>query len=883
MKKLTFLIFIYFLFIGICHATDAQNLVQKYSAKNADENFGQTINQIIETAKFFDEKYPAEKVNEDMTDDIKTFFPEMKPQQVIDFQHNVREWLSFYRYIKGIYNEYKEKMLTPDEPPLIVSDNQYYNPSNETEYIANPDNSVVIFTDIKTIVPYSGNRKDVESAEAKMIRDDNSAEHKGDFDELKYIVSRTKLSELPFYDVLYHSPLTGRKGIGSWQTKNDVRTRIITSQTGTRDSEKIMGVINVLLPKNKFIIANDGRHHKPMVSFEKSENLRNWNISYPIPIRLNDDNGTDWTAYVQELAIPVSLYVDNPDKPLVLRSDITLDICDADLYCYTEKFDPHLTLESEYTRKSAVSSFVEQQHYSAPSETSKKLIINSVKIHNLPHIGDFLEVKLSAKNKISSFNIFIDNPDGIAFRAPNILIDGRNIIARFMPVDSNTQLKDKTFEISANLNNRFFTRSAVFPNTDNINDNNKYPSFIGILFLAFLNGLLLYLSPFVFLVLAIKILSFGKYGARRQQNIRANCLYTVSGIFVGTLILGFYFIILKHLGITAVWGTQLNNISFVLTMLYVLVLMLWQINSSESTTFSNQKSNEKIKYFQTGLLLVLMVSITNLPFLSYPLTFASTGNAFEIITIFIFTFLGLSAPYIIINAFPQLIIFIPAPGTWLKTFKKLVNFIFCIAFILLAFIIVAQTSTAYVTRLLLYAILIFSFLWINSINRKLPYSEIDISKRDKARRIITVILVGLATVIYLISLLDGIRASSRHQQTTDFSYSSFSNDEIQKQIEQGNTVLISVGTQWCLSCRYNDFKLSSNTFGEIFNNHNIKLIKADLDETTSKLMKKYHRYELPFNILYSPLIPDGFILPKIMNENEIKELISNFTLNQPNS
>ena len=47
MKKLTFFIFFYFLFIGICHATDAQDIIRAYSVENADDNFGYTINQML--------------------------------------------------------------------------------------------------------------------------------------------------------------------------------------------------------------------------------------------------------------------------------------------------------------------------------------------------------------------------------------------------------------------------------------------------------------------------------------------------------------------------------------------------------------------------------------------------------------------------------------------------------------------------------------------------------------------------------------------------------------------------------------------------------------------------------------------------------------------
>jgi hypothetical protein len=48
-------------------------------------------------------------------------------------------------------------------------------------------------------------------------------------------------------------------------------------------------------------------------------------------------------------------------------------------------------------------------------------------------------------------------------------------------------------------------------------------------------------------------------------------------------------------------------------------------------------------------------------------------------------------------------------------------------------------------------------------------------------------------------------------------------------------------------------------------------------------MKKYHRSNLPFNILFTPLAPDGVILPDISDEYKVKNLISNFAFNQPES
>jgi len=77
--------------------------------------------------------------------------------------------------------------------------------------------------------------------------------------------------------------------------------------------------------------------------------------------------------------------------------------------------------------------------------------------------------------------------------------------------------------------------------------------------------------------------------------------------------------------------------------------------------------------------------------------------------------------------------------------------------------------------------------------------------------------------------------------------------------------------------------LSSKTLTELFDKYNVRLINTGLNKDIQDLMKKYHRTGLPFNIIYSPLAPDGFVLPQIINEDEIKNLISNFTLNPPES
>ena len=39
--------------------------------------FEQRVENLIEISKYFDEKYPSDKIDEDMSDDVSQFFPEL--------------------------------------------------------------------------------------------------------------------------------------------------------------------------------------------------------------------------------------------------------------------------------------------------------------------------------------------------------------------------------------------------------------------------------------------------------------------------------------------------------------------------------------------------------------------------------------------------------------------------------------------------------------------------------------------------------------------------------------------------------------------------------------------------------------------------------------
>ncbi|MBP3546857.1 MAG: thioredoxin family protein [Alphaproteobacteria bacterium] len=852
------------------------------------------LNNLLKTAEFFDKQYPKEKINEDMRDDIKNAFPGISEQGAYDLQMYIRNGLGAYRYFKNLYEKYKESLLTPEEPAIIVDDDQIADFRQAPDYIDSGEEAVII-SDIKTIVPYTLSNRDRKAVEAKILRDSYSFNKKGEFDELIHIASRIKLVELPFYDILYPSPLTGKKGIGEWQKTKNAYVRIITEQTGIKDAKSIRGLVHFSLPDNRMIIGIDGLHNRPKINFEKSENLKNWQANIPVPTRIIIESGKDYSGFFKELAIPITFEVEDTEKPLILKSEISVDICDENFKCSTETFNPELTLNSEYKRESSVATFIYQRHMNIPQEKSEYINIDSVKIKNLPDIGDFIEVALTASEKISDFDIFISNADNIAFETPRINIDGKKITVRFLPISQDKKLEEHDFEFSILLNSRAPIRTNVVPITDNQPDEKPHLS-LKLLILGFIGGLLLNLMPCVFPVLSIKLLSLTKFGARQNINIRRNFRYTLIGIFISMFMLASFLATLKYLGHNIGWGMQFQNPYFVIIMVFAVmlfILTIFDVVHFKTPKWLQKQINtsnpDNVPHLLTGVMVVLMATPCTAPYLGTAIGFALAGTIVDIYCVLLAVGLGLAFPYILIYLFPNLIILIPTPGPWMKKLNSFMTLALFLTLIWLISILQVQTNTWYIIRLSIYLIIGFFALWLNSLSNENYDEGVKGERQKQIKRKFNIIFYSIFTLFFIIALVDGGYNHSKHyeevkKQTVD----TINYDEINKHIKEGKTVIVAVGADWCLTCKYNNVMVleKPSLAARIKNSPNIEFIKVDwtnYDKQVLMFMEKYKRSGLPFYILFSPLAPDGIVLPEILSDDQLNRLISNFTVIRSNS
>ena len=96
-------------------------------------------------------------------------------------------------------------------------------------------------------------------------------------------------------------------------------------------------------------------------------------------------------------------------------------------------------------------------------------------------------------------------------------------------------------------------------------------------------------------------------------------------------------------------------------------------------------------------------------------------------------------------------------------------------------------------------------------------------------------------------------------------------------VNNDNQVLVKVGADWCLTCKYNDFTTFDIDFiKNEFENNSVFVINIDWTKYQPQVlqfMQKFGRSGLPFYVLFSKKYPDGVVLPEIVDAYDIQSLI----------
>jgi thiol:disulfide interchange protein DsbD len=393
---------------------------------------------------------------------------------------------------------------------------------------------------------------------------------------------------------------------------------------------------------------------------------------------------------------------------------------------------------------------------------------------------------------------------------------------------------------------------------------------LGTLALAFVGGLILNLMPCVFPVLGIKILGFVNQAGADRRKVTLHGLVFTSGVLVSFWVLAAILAVLRAGGSHLGWGFQLQSPAFVFGL--AAALLAFALNMSGVFEFgltatgigSNlQSKSGLIGSFLTGALATVAATPCAAPFLAPALGAAlalSTAQSFAIFTVI---GIGLSAPYLLLSAFPAAVKVLPRPGAWMETFRQAMAFPLYATVAYLVWVLAGQLTETGLLSSLLGLVLVAMGVW--------AYGRWNAPGASPGR-------ARFGLIACLVLLAAGAWAGwPVAAAPTDIVWDKWSTEAVEKLRSENRIIYVDFTARWCATCQANKrLVFHSGDVLRAFREKHIATLRGDWtskDPLITAELAKYRRAAVPFNVIWSPGRADPIILPELLTPSAVLDAI----------
>lgn len=451
----------------------------------------------------------------------------------------------------------------------------------------------------------------------------------------------------------------------------------------------------------------------------------------------------------------------------------------------------------------------------------------------------------------------------------NAKIDNIKIYASYqMCLESGTCMFPEEVEIELPLGNQIPTEKS---NTKEL---------IKFLLMAFVGGLILNIMPCVLPVLSIKAMSLVKQSQQDQKQILRSSFAYTAGIVVSFIVMATAIVILKMAGENVGWGFQFQNAGFVtglLILIFVFALSLFDVfiiraPGMQTATKASMKGG-LTGSFLSGIFAVLLATPCTAPFLGAALGFAFSQSAIMIFAIFILIGLGLAFPFILLGIWPKAIKIIPKPGEWMNIFKEIMGFLlFLTAFYLIRSLSFLVNNSDFL-NLLLYLIVLGMSAWIYG-----RFARPEFSKRKQWIATISAILLAVSLGFVLLDYAPADAHQTEDNAHYPRDWQKFSPELLAEYQNNGKSVFLDFGAEWCLTCKTNETSvLFTDKIESAFKKYDVQMLRGDntkKNDIINEWLAKFDRAGVPLYVLFidgkTPIVfPE--IITKEMILNKLKE------------
>jgi suppressor for copper-sensitivity B len=665
----------------------------------------------------------------------------------------------------------------------------------------------------------------------------------------------------------------------SWFEHEHGAVRLIASGNTAGSGDRInLGLQFRMKPRWKVYWRSPGdAGFPPSINWVGSRNFSGATIQWPAPERFSVLN-LETLGYKKEVVFPIFAGVFEPGKAVVLKARVRFLTCDD--ICVPYETNLALALPAGPDVNTPETGTIDAWRKKVPTiGDDGPLRVDWAEVAG-EGPGQVLIVRIVAKSALKSPDVFVEGPADFGFGKPVVQVasTGTDALMRIAVEPAKRpdgKLAGETVTLTVVDGDLATERKVLLSRAMETAPGMAVPDtmtygFFAILGLAILGGLILNLMPCVLPVLSIKLLTVVSYGGAAPSHIRAGFLASAAGILACFLLLGTVTVTLQSAGTAAGWGIQFQQPAFLTLMIAIITLFacnMWglfeiRLPGALSDVADSAGEGQGLGgHFMTGAFATLLATPCTAPFLGTAVGFALSRGPFEIYAVFLALGIGLALPWIAVAAFPVLVNRLPKPGHWMITLKRILSIaLIGTAFWLLSVLWFQIGSGASAMIALLMGASAFT-VW--------QYRHLT-----EQSRFATWIVVGLLTAISMVGAgsMAG-RGGDRIAGDEKDIWRRFDITAVRAEVWRGNTVLVDVTANWCLTCQVNkSLVLNRGRVAEILDGGNVIAMRADWtksDPAISDYLRSFGRFGIPFNVVYGPISPNGVTLPEILTESSV--------------
>lgn len=386
----------------------------------------------------------------------------------------------------------------------------------------------------------------------------------------------------------------------------------------------------------------------------------------------------------------------------------------------------------------------------------------------------------------------------------------------------------------------------------------------GVLWAAFLGGLLLNLMPCVLPVIALKILGFTQQAGQEPKRVFRLGLSFCAGVFAFFLALAGAVIGLKAAGSGLNWGFQFQNpwiLAGLISAVFVFGLNLigvFEITLSGGTNAALSSLAGKQGHggaFMHGAFTTLLGTSCTAPYLGVTLGFAMSQPAPLVIAIFLTIAAGMSLPYLVLTSNTTLLKFLPKPGLWMERLKQLMGFIMLAVAAWLLGVLGNARGLDAISGACAFLLVLGFCCWL-----------LGILRNRAVALLLALLLAAGGFFLFLYAPLRTSPASVRAASAEG--WEPFSPERLLAERAAGRPVFVDFTADWCVNCKVNErVALARPEVLAAFEKRGVVKLKADWtsdDPVVTAELKKFGRASVPFYLLYLPGTAEPQVLPSLL-------------------